>query len=90
MAIACSKCQHENPEDTLYCGKCGGALKSAEGSDVTKTFITPKQGLKKGSTLVGRYTLMEELGRGGMGVGIKAVVADHNLSFVHYHMNAVS
>jgi len=64
MGAICPKCQHENPEDTLYCGKCGGALKSAEGSDVTKTFITPQQRLQKGSTLGGRYKILEELGRG--------------------------
>ena len=61
MAITCSKCQHENPEDTIYCGKCGGPLKSTEGSDITKTLITPKDSLQKGTTLAGRYNIIEEL-----------------------------
>jgi hypothetical protein len=67
MALTCPKCQHENPEDTDFCGKCGASLKSIEGSDVTRTFITPKQKLQKRSNLGGRYTILEEPGRGGMG-----------------------
>ena len=60
MAINCPKCQHENPEDTLYCGKCGSPLKSAEGISVTKTLVTRSKSLQKGGTLAGRYKISSQ------------------------------
>lgn len=68
MANLCPGCQHKNPEDTLYCGKCGGSLKPSPAGGLTKTLVRPPEVFSNGSTLAGRYRIIGELGRGGMGV----------------------
>jgi serine/threonine protein kinase len=86
MTIQCPKCQHENPDDTLFCGKCGTQLRSVRGTDptdagpdprsgrpsgdipdLTETLESPKEDLTTGSIFAGRYQIIEELGKGGMG-----------------------
>jgi len=67
MTNKCPKCQHENPDDTLFCGKCGTQLSSIEDIEVTKTIEAPKEKLTTGSTFADRYQIIEELGKGGMG-----------------------
>jgi serine/threonine protein kinase/Tfp pilus assembly protein PilF len=69
MAVKCPKCHSENPEDTFYCGKCGTPLPSSKDISVsqTETLQTPINELTTGSTFAGRYQIIEELGKGGMG-----------------------
>ena len=69
MGINCPKCHFENPDDTIYCGKCATQLKSSEeiSDSPTETIETPKEELTTGSTFAGRYQIIEELGKGGMG-----------------------
>lgn len=69
MEIKCPKCLFNNPDDTLYCGNCAAPLHPSEKipSSLTKTLETPKKELTRGTTFAGRYELIEELGKGGMG-----------------------
>jgi serine/threonine protein kinase len=67
MGIKCPKCQHENPDGTLFCGKCGTQFPDKEKIEATETIEAPKEVLTTGSTFVNKYQIIEELGRGGMG-----------------------
>ena len=67
MTMKCPKCQHENPDDTIYCGKCATQLPSIKDIEVTETIEVPKEELTRGTTFAGRYEIIEELGKGGMG-----------------------
>jgi serine/threonine protein kinase/Tfp pilus assembly protein PilF len=69
MSVKCPKCQVENPETKQFCGDCGTPLPSAKSPrpEVTETLQTPVKELTTGSTFAGRYQIIEELGKGGMG-----------------------
>lgn len=67
MTIQCPKCHFENPDDTLFCGKCGTQFSSPERRGGTETLETPREELTTGSIFASRYQIIEELGKGGMG-----------------------
>ncbi|MGD9345984.1 MAG: protein kinase, partial [Candidatus Aminicenantes bacterium] len=67
MTIQCPKCHFENPENTRFCGKCGTQFQPPGDVAVTETLETPREELTTGSTFAGRYQIIEELGKGGMG-----------------------
>jgi serine/threonine protein kinase len=74
MYLECPNCHHENPEKSNFCAKCATPLPNLD--DVfnrqTQTIETPREELTTGSTFANRYTIIEELGRGGMGRVYKA------------------
>jgi serine/threonine protein kinase/Tfp pilus assembly protein PilF len=63
----CPKCKSENPDNATFCADCGTQLPSIKDIEVTETMETPKEELTTGSTFAGRYQIIEELGKGGMG-----------------------
>ena len=67
MSNKCPKCETNNPDTVKFCGECGTQLPSLEDVEVTETIETPKEELTTGSTFAGRYQIIEELGKGGMG-----------------------
>jgi serine/threonine protein kinase/tetratricopeptide (TPR) repeat protein len=70
--MKCPECQSQNPEGTLFCGKCGSQLKPTrktgeKRSSYTKTLRIPLKELTIGETFAKRYQVIEDLGKGGMG-----------------------
>jgi TolB-like protein/Tfp pilus assembly protein PilF len=67
MSNKCPKCNTDNPDTLKFCGECGTQLSSLEDIEVTETMEAPKEELSTGSLFAGRYQIIEELGKGGMG-----------------------
>jgi serine/threonine protein kinase len=69
LPIKCPRCHRENPNNTRYCGSCGTRFPTAADPSVTQTQFTPAPlfELSVGSTFAGRFLVLEEIGRGGMG-----------------------
>ncbi|TET67100.1 MAG: serine/threonine protein kinase, partial [Candidatus Aminicenantes bacterium] len=65
--MKCPKCHFDNPSDSKFCKECGTQIIPLKEIPVTETLETPKEELTTGSTFAGRYQIIEELGKGGMG-----------------------
>jgi tetratricopeptide (TPR) repeat protein/predicted Ser/Thr protein kinase len=65
--MKCPKCAHENPPDTKFCGNCAAPLAGPATPIFTETLATILTDLRTGTTFAGRYEVIEELGKGGMG-----------------------
>ncbi|MHC4683408.1 MAG: hypothetical protein ACYTEW_03725, partial [Planctomycetota bacterium] len=73
--MKCPKCKSDNPDTKEFCGDCGVKLVPAKDIPVssTKSFETPRAELTTGSVFAGRYKIVEELGKGGMGKVYKVI-----------------
>ncbi|MFQ6067133.1 MAG: protein kinase [bacterium] len=69
MGVECPKCKTENTSDSEFCKKCAARLHPSEEISIshTETLEAPTEELTRGSIFAGRYEIIEELGKGGMG-----------------------
>ncbi len=74
MPVKCPKCHFDNPDSQKFCGDCGTRLTSLGEVPFgqTKTIHSPLRTFAKGTVLAGKYSIIEPIGKGGMGVVYKA------------------
>ena len=72
--MECPSCHTDNPEDSRFCSKCGTELRQPGPMPFSETItIGPAfKVLKEGTIFANKYRVISEIGKGGMGVVLKA------------------
>jgi serine/threonine protein kinase/tetratricopeptide (TPR) repeat protein len=72
--MKCPRCQSDNPSGTNFCGKCAAPIQSFEGGlpSQTVTMGTLSAVPSGGRIFAGKYRISGELGKGGMGIVVRA------------------
>lgn len=67
--MKCPQCQADNPETSSFCAGCGNRIRPPEKIEdlQTLTMKTPTPILAPGTIFAGKYKILGEIGRGGMG-----------------------
>ena len=67
--MKCPECDTVNPDESKYCKECATSLTGGEDAQpiFTRTLESPAYVVAQGTVFSGRYEIIEEPGRGGIG-----------------------